>query len=135
MDLTLTRTAFRPDGIFGVLTDEVGQIIAHTLEHAYDDAGDGTWLPKIPGGEFTCVRGEHQLASGPIETFEITDVPSHTGLLFHCGNFDRDSEGCVLLGYAETEEGGQRVVTASRAAFARFMQLEAGLDVFQLTVK
>jgi hypothetical protein len=136
LDLTLTRFESRADGIFGMLTDAVGQRIAHTLEHAYDD-GQGGWTAKIPAGTFTCVRGDHLLdgMTTPFSTFEITGVPGHTGLLFHWGNYNSDSEGCVLLGYSEVDAGGRRMITASRASFARFMQLQAGQDSFQLVVR
>lgn len=128
MDLKLIRKEYQRDGIFGILTDVGGKVVAHTLEHAYSD-GTG-WAPKIPDGEFVCVRGEHQLASGPIETFEITGVPGHSGLLFHYGNFNKDSEGCVLVGEAEAGNA----LTKSRAAFAKLMALQDGVDQFNLTV-
>ena len=130
MNLTLRRTEFRPDGVFGELSNDVGNVIAHTLEHAYDD-GNGGWAPKIPVGTYACVRGTHQLhGGGPFTTFEITGVPGHSGLLFHAGNWNKDSEGCVLLGEAQSGN----MVTNSRAAFVKFMQLQIGVDQFTLTV-
>lgn len=134
MLLILTRTEFGPDGIFGVLHTEDYDFVAHTLEHAYWHPGEG-WIAKIPFGEFQCMRGTHQLAGGaPFETFEVTGVAGHSGLLFHCGNVDKDSEGCILLGTAETDAGGQHIVTASRQAFGRFMELMAGQTTFQLSI-
>ncbi len=132
---TLTRTEHRPDGIFGVLTDVQGNVLAHTLEHSYDVGGK--WTPKIPNGTFTCVRGPHRLHNmdHDFETFEITGVPGHEGLLLHWGNWNRDSEGCLLLGRAEISLNGQHMVTASRDTFAKFMQLNDGIDTFQLLVK
>ena len=133
-DLILTRTEFRSDGIFGVLTDSAGSVVAHTLEHAYDD-GSGGWAPKITEGEHTCVRGTHALHNGvPFETFEITGVPGHSGLLFHAGNFDADSEGCVLLGMEEVFYTSGKMVNRSREAFNKFLQLQVGQDTFSLTV-
>ena len=130
MDLVLTRSQYRPDGIFGTLTAD-GTWIAATLEHAYESEG-GEWYAKIPDGTYTCVRGQHQLAhGGPFETFEVTGVPGHTGLLIHCGNFDRDSEGCILVG---TSVAGDHIA-ASREAFERLMALQAGINQFQLEVR
>lgn len=133
MNLTLTRQENCDKGIFSVLKDEAGNIIAYTLEHAYDHEqppGDERWEPKLSDGTYTCVRGRHQLHSGPIETFEITGVRGHNGVLFHCGNVEADSEGCVLLG----EERVGYIVVKSKLAFAKFLDLQAGVDSFQLTV-
>lgn len=134
MDLTLKRTAYKPFGIFGTLSDSLGQI-AVTLEHAYTDSVSFKWAPKIHAGVYTCVRGVHALKNGvPFETFEITGVYGHTGLLLHKGNFDRDSEGCVLLGQTLAPYGADEMVVSSAIAFDRFMQLQDGIDTFKLTV-
>lgn len=68
------------------------------------------------------------------ETFEITGVPGHSNLLFHWGNFNQDSEGCILLGERTAEEGNGEMITNSRAAFARFMGIQAGIGSFDLIV-
>lgn len=130
MNLCLHRTELGPEGIFGVLTFESGAHIAYTLEHAYAVGSD--WLPKIPNGEFTCVRGNHRLAglADPFETFEVTGVPGHFGILFHIGNYNKNSEGCVLLG---TEILGYRLVS-SLEAFNNFMKCLSGINSFQLAV-
>ena len=87
-------------------------------------------------GEFNCVRGIHQLsgAAQPFETFEITGVPGHTGLLFHPGNTEMDSSGCVLLGMAFGELTGVPAVLNSKIACDQFMNLQAGKDSCLLTV-
>lgn len=124
MPLYLNRKRCDPDGIFGELADESGERIAYTLEHSFD------CVPKLPAGTYQCVRGSHTLHSGPIETFEITGVPAHSGILFHYGNFDDDSDGCVLLGMGQVGN----MITHSREAFAAFMDLCDGLDSFTLFV-
>lgn len=130
MDLTLSRKQYRQDGIFGELRNHNGELVAVTCEHAYQQ-DDGTWAPKLPAGAtYTCQRGQHELHSGSIETFEITGVPGHTGVLIHPGNTEDASEGCVLVGEARVGNA----ITNSRAAFAKFMALEDGLDQFSLTV-
>lgn len=137
MNLTLNRTQFREDGIFGSLTDTAGNIIAQTLEHAYKDAA-GTYSPKTPPGTYLCVRGIHKLAnmSHTFVTFEITGVPGHTNILFHVGNFNDDSEGCCLLGTAvTTDKNGKQMLTASAHTFDNFMDLLKNYSKFTLTVK
>jgi hypothetical protein len=135
MNLILTRKERRADGVFSELSDEAGRVLFHTLEHAYP-AGDG-YEPKIPNGTFTCRRGEHRLhgMTESFSTFEITGVLGHQNLLFHWGNFNRDSEGCILVGEKVAQAGQEEMITNSRAAFARFLALQAGLDLFPLTVR
>lgn len=136
MDLSLVRTEFRPDGIFSELRDVSGDVIAVTLEHAYFDPL-GAPLPKLVDGSYQCVRGKHFLTgmTAPLETFEITDVPNHTGILFHIGNFNIDSEGCVLVGMAIAQIGGRQAIAQSKLAFQKFMNFQTGYDEFTLTVK
>lgn len=129
MDMTLTRTAFAEDGILSDLKDANNKMVAYTLEHSYDN------LPKIPDGTYTCIRGWHQLHSGPpFQTFEITGVPGHTKLLFHVGNWNKDSEGCVLLGEAIVQSHQGVMITNSKAVFNEFMVIQSRVDSFTLTV-
>lgn len=130
MNLTLTRKRFGKDGVMGELADEAGKLTLETLEHAY--AGPQGWTPKLPVGAFLCVRGIHRLHNlVDFETFEITGVVGHVDILFHVGNFNLDSEGCVLLGMA----AGDTSICNSKEAFAKFMRLQEGVDQFTLTVK
>jgi hypothetical protein len=136
MDLKLTRPpgSFKSYGIFGFLSDMIDNLICVTLEHAYAGSNEPiTFIPKLPPGVYTCVRGMHQLAgmNQPFETFEITGVPGHSGILFHVGNTNDDSECCVLLG---TSVSGT-MITFSRNAFNKFMALQAGVDSFALVVE
>lgn len=128
----LTHTRFCSDGIFGKLEKEDGTFIAYTLEHSYDDK------PKLANGAYTCVRGPHRL-HGMTEdfiTFEIKDVPNFqntpvTGVLFHWGNYNKDSEGCVLMGSGETPT----MITNSKQTWSDFMKSLDGTYSFELTVQ
>jgi Family of unknown function (DUF5675) len=135
MNLTLTRQEYREDGIFSILTDENGNVIAHTLEHAYDD-GNGGFAPKIPDGTFSCVRGPHRLdgMTADFTTFEITGVAGHVNLLFHWGNWTKDSEGCILVGEGIAQSSQGQMITNSKATWQALMDMEAGNDSFTLTV-
>lgn len=134
MDLTLTRTRFSVDGIYGELTGGDDEINLVTLEHGYArPMGYPRFLPKLPEGIYTCKRGMHQLEGmkAPFETFEIENVPGHTDILFHVGNFNKDSAGCVLVGLV----AGDAKIVCSREAFQRLLKAQVGLDTFQLTVQ
>ena len=124
-----------PQGIFGVLTDEGDKILAYTLEHAYLQP-DGSWAPKVAVGSYTCVQ--HPPNRLPYNTYLVQDVPQFMGqpvlgILIHCGNFDRDSEGCILLGSSDAPD--YSMVCGSRVAFAQFMDLQAGASSFILVIK
>ncbi len=140
MNLILTRTDKRDDGIFGTLHSDRNAVIAVTLEHSYDSGlGDGSYDAKLQPGIYTCVRGTHQLHNmKPFETFEVQHVPGHTGILFHVGNYSEDSEGCILLGRRiaprDPPETGN-MITSSRNTFLAFMDLMRGLDTFTLEVR
>lgn len=134
MDLLLCRKDFREDGIFGELSDEDGNRIAVTLEHAYPV--DKSYEPKLPAGEYACVRGLHRLEgmTRDFPTFEITGVEGHADILFHWGNFTRDSAGCVLLGKSVQPSPTGQMIKDSKITFAKFMSLMTGINEFTLTV-
>lgn len=96
MDLILKRKLRNADGIFSDLFQGLGTgLELTTLEHAYPIRNRESidYAPKIPNGIYTCVRGMHQLEHGwPFETFEVTGVAGHSGILFHIGNFNADSD-------------------------------------------
>lgn len=126
MKLTLKRYGYTKEGIFGFLLDDQNNILFYTLEHAYLQS-DGTYAPKIPVGNYTCKRGTYPKNG---ETFEVMDVPGHSAILFHTGNYNKDSDGCILVGLDQ----GDEMITQSRKAFAQFLQLMDGVNSFELEV-
>lgn len=133
--LILKRLSFLETGVFGELLSDSSIHFCFTLEHAYADYSTNppTYVSKIPNGVYTCKRGMHILEgmSAPFETFEITGIPGHTNILFHVGNVNADSAGCVLLGTLQAE--GSEILN-SRLAFTQFMDSLKYLDSFDLTV-
>jgi hypothetical protein len=148
VNLKLSRTDFLASGIFGILTAMDSAVFKlYTLEHAYSsDTFEGvqtvsqSWTPKVPIGTYVCQRGFHRLDGWikPIETFEILNVPGHTGILFHIGNNNRDSSGCVLLGervLKQDQVSEMPGVYGSRNAFEAFMAAQDGVEQFTLVVE
>lgn len=131
MDLILIRKDSNQDGIFSELRDSSGNLIANTLEHSYPD-NNGGWEAKIPKGTYVCVLGQHRLhgMTQDFTTYEITGVAGHINLLFHWGNYDKDSEGCILVG----EKRFQDMITNSRITFSKFLDLQQNVNQFTLTV-
>ncbi len=138
MNCVLTRQQAYANGIFGSLADEQGNNLSYTLEHAFV-LPEGGYGPKLAVGTYTCVLGQHQLLHGsPFQTFEVKGVPDFqgkpvTGILFHCGNFNQDSEGCILLGTIHAADWTG--ILGSRADFAKFMALQGDATQFTLVVK
>jgi hypothetical protein len=136
MDLTLKRTDFSPQGIFGQILDVNNTFKWVTAEHAYPTA-DGDVYAKIPFGQWICRRGLHRLDGmlNDFETFEIMDVPGRTNLLFHWGNYPQiDSQGCILLGQTISDINGLKAVSMSKVSWNEFMQFQDGIDQFNFTV-
>jgi hypothetical protein len=127
--LTLKRVALRPEGAFGVLLHH-GLPFAVTLERSF--ARDGKDVTKIPPGKWPCKRTVY--LRGGYQTFEVL-VPGHTRLLFHRGNVETDSEGCVLVGESFHEFGrGRPGIGQSAAGFAELMARVGDEEKFVLTV-
>jgi hypothetical protein len=69
-------------------------------------------------------------------TFEITDVPGRSHILFHKGNTAEETDGCVLVGTHIGWIDGVRAVLSSRKAFDQMMfTLEvAKVEQFKLVI-
>lgn len=52
-------------------------------------------LSSIPLGTYLCQRVNSPKFG---DTFEVTDVEGRENILFHTGNWVKDTEGCILLG-------------------------------------
>lgn len=141
MDLTFRPLTCDAHGYFADVLDPSGTRRFSVAAHAYQQIG-GAWAPKVGPGSYTCMRGQHQIENGPngqpgplFETFEITGVTGHVGILFHLGNWPQiDSEGCALCGSSIGILNGLPAVVGSGIAFATFMALQIGQPSFSLTV-
>lgn len=135
MNFTLTRGRADLYGIFGQIKAEDGSLTLCTLEHPFSDGA--AFVPKLATGVYTCQRGIHRLHNlVPFETFEVMNVPDFQGksvsgiLCGHVGNYQKDSDGCVLLGTSF----GTGCILDSMDAFEAFMAIQTGCDSYQLTV-
>lgn len=82
------------------------------------------------------VGGHHARYSARYPSFhigmiEILDVPNFQFILFHIGNTDKDTAGCLLNGTNFNEKDGRLFVTGSEAAYIKFYKkvapaIEAG---------
>jgi len=84
----------------------------------------------IPIGRYVCRR----VCSPKFgDTFEICDVPNRSNILYHYGNFYKDTRGCILLG--DSVNIGTESICDSKKAFQRFMDALKGVEEFKLIVR
>lgn len=80
------------------------------------------WLQNLQGK--SCIPvGTYKVISSLSTRFRremprLLGVPGRTGILFHSGNTDEDTEGCILLG---NRRAGENLI-GSRDAFDRFTE-------------
>ena len=128
----LVRTLVVDDGAFGVLqAPELPGFAVFTLERTFDQAGRAQ-LVKIPPGLYTC--RSTWFYRGGYDTYEVERVPGASRILFHKGNVERDSEGCVLVGRRRGELAGVPAVLESGLAFDELMRRTGGRETFELEV-
>ena len=124
----LKRIAYILDGTFGVLFD--GNVpFCLTLEREWLD--NRTNVSCIPTGTYICRRVDSPKFG---DTFEICDVPDRSHILFHKGNIEDDSEGCVIVGEQYHKYKRKVSIKASREGFAEFKARTAGIDAFYLRI-
>lgn len=88
-------------GTFGEFFDGSGNALCVTLEPE---------PPVIPEGIYDCIphNGDEWQ-----NVWEITNVPGHTAILIHSGNYITNTKGCVLVG--QDIDGDAGMITNSRA--------------------
>jgi hypothetical protein len=124
---TLYRVEKADAGTFGVFLLD-GEAFCVTLEPP--DLGNRSDVSCIPEGRYRCMPVDSPHFG---RTYEITDVPGRTHILFHPGNLRRDTHGCVLLAGRFGVLGSERAVLGSRPVCDQFL-LRAGWDAFDLTI-
>lgn len=88
--ITLKRTHFLEQGVFGELYNQNNDLICYTLEHSYN------LKPKVPSGVYK-INYEYSPKFGCL-LWELKGVPNCTEIKFHAGNTQEDSDGCILVG-------------------------------------
>lgn len=132
----LVRLSKRLDSVQrGVLLHN-GEPFLSTLELPWKDNKKN--VSCIPQGRYHCTRvNDHKLANGTVipTTFQINDVPNREGILFHIGNFAKDTLGCILLGLGYDESPGFPMITRSQDAFSKFLKATKNTDGLSLLIR
>lgn len=124
----IIRVEESEQGTFGVMTI-CGQAFCVTLERP--DVLNKANVSNIPLGQYLCKK-----VSSPSfgDTFEITNVPDRSHILFHAGNRIEDIAGCVILAQYFGKLQGDRAVLNSGATFREFMEIMHGFVCFGLVI-
>lgn len=125
---TLTRGHSNMWGTPGILACG-DDLWCATLERKWED--NKPEISCIPPGKYTCRRGNFPKHG---VTFEVTGVANRTSILFHKGNFQGDSLGCILVATGFAPINGQLAVSASGEGFNRFLEYLKADNEFELTV-
>ena len=126
MRARIVRLEHTDDGALGVLLlDEI--IFCFTLEPDKNEKGK----LYISQGVYHCQRFHGARWKN---TFEII-VPGHSAVLFHAGNTEADTRGCVLLGATTGKLKGNRAVLNSGVTFQEFLGRTKELDEFSLFIE
>lgn len=125
--LRIVRYSEIEDGMFGIMSYN-GNPFSLTLEP--NDRGNGR-NSCIPPGVYICKRH-----SGPKykNTWEITEVPGRTAILFHWGNVEDDSLGCILLGHALFTLYRKKAISSSGNTWKKFMHVSERASELHLTI-
>lgn len=126
MNIKIVRLEQTNQGALGVMVVD-GIIFCFTLEPDKDEKGK----LYIPQGAYYCKRFHGEKWPN---TFEIV-VPEHYAVLFHSGNTEADTQGCILLGATTGKLKGNRAVLNSGVTFQSFLDLTKNVDKFNLTIQ
>ena len=54
---------------------------------------------------------------------EILNVPGFTDILIHCGNYDRDTDGCLLVGTGAVTDENNMMITSSVIGYKKLYEM------------
>lgn len=123
--LELKTVAVLPEGCFSVLVWD-GVPFAVSVERTFDDG-----KPVITNGKFLCKRDFYH--KGGYATYEII-IDDHDRVLFHKGNAETDSSGCIIVAEKFGALNAAPAVLESKEGFTEFMFLANGIDSFGMEV-
>lgn len=125
----IVRLEESDQGTLGVLKLNK-EVLCLTLEPK--DMENAQDISSIPVQQYICRRVN---SSKYGRVFEVMDVPGRTDVLFHVGNTDKNTKGCILLGSSFGRINGRRAVASSGKALQKFYDRLAGENQFHLTIQ
>jgi len=94
MEITLTRFFLNDAVTFGMLNIKgIDHWPIFTLENPWKDNRRN--VSCIPEGRYDC---SSYSSMKYVDVYKVHDVPARSGILFHKGNYERNTSGCILPG-------------------------------------
>jgi len=115
-------------GTFGVLKINK-EVFCVTLEPR--DEENTQCISSIPVQQYLCQK---IISINFGETYEVTNVPGRSSVLFHAGNISSNTKGCIILGRKFGVLKEKRAVLNSGETFKEFINIMKDNDIFHLTV-
>lgn len=140
-NLTLVRDDFRPTATFGAFFTELDERLLETVERERDHNRASTATRPgacVPAGRYRCKR-----VNSPSQgnCFQLCDVPGRSYILIHSANWSKQLRGCIAPGLTRTVMNDNdpstvddMAVTSSKLAMKKFMDYQAAVDEFWLTI-
>ena len=131
--MIIRRIVTGSQGTFGAMVFE-NIPFALTLEREWDDnrpSVNGVPGSCIPAGEYICKRVNSPRFG---DTFEVTNVENRSHILFHKGNLEDDSHGCILVGEEFGVIGSDGGIKSSKAGYNEFKAILKHDDTFRLVI-
>ena len=135
--ITVMENEVRSARIVRYLTDEDGTIsvmklddgtVFDVLEPELND--NKSSISCIPTGMYRVVPHESPRFGS---TYLVKGVANRSFILFHSGNTENDTEGCILVGMRRGEVNGKRAVLESKTAMEKLKSV-FGYKEFWLTI-
>jgi len=129
MLLILDREIATPKWNMGSLVDSSDRSFKlATLENTW--LNNEPFISCIPAGSKICKRVDSPRYGN---TFEVTDVEGRTHILFHWGNYEKNTLGCILLGMEQAPE--EDMIKTSRKGFGQFIKYTSTVNEFELLIR
>lgn len=115
-------------GTFGVLKLDK-RVFCVTLEPR--DELNVRGVSNIPAQQYQCLRYSSDRFPN---TFQVTNVPGRSRILFHPGNVAPHTQGCIILAQYVGKLHGDRAVLNSGKTFRDFMAETDRVERLHLTI-
>ena len=126
--LLIRRITTGKQGTYGGMVFE-NEAFAVTLE--LDWLNNKPSVSCIPAGEYICKRVNSPKFG---DTFEVTDVPGRTHILFHKANLTSDLLGCIGIGEEFGKFGNKTGIKRSKSGYNEFMAILSDDNEFRLVI-
>lgn len=133
----LARVSYTVYGTFGVLLRETRGFAEERINLPFCVTLENPWIDNLPNvsciplGLYLCKRIDSPKFG---DSFEVTGVEGRTHIIFHKGNMELDTKGCILLGRAFGKLSNTPAILESNKAVFDFMAKLEGKNEFELAI-